>query len=436
MPQDMHETAPTQFVEAGGIRFAYRRFGRRGGTPLLLLGYFTSNLDRWDPKVTNGFAAKRGVILVGYPGIGGSSGETPSTVAPLTKACLEFCRALGLTRFDVLGFSLGGMIAQQLAADHPEMVRRIILTGTGPRGGEGMVFEELSADELDDEVGLIMNAFFTQSEPSRTAGRAYLERLKLRADSRDAPVSKQAALAGGGVGDVCSICSDLIASPVMSKAVRLALNLEKQRPENLASRILINHLTGLLTTSSAKPTAEVTSIGIPKRYAESFLREKLGSDIWKMLHSLTRADLVEAEIRFSLASKDLAAGRADWGSFYMDYARAIEREVRLHLDPLVKRLNKAHRITEESEIPHRELGYYVNKIRDLRVAIRKKTFSISEIDHRHIIELSNLFTKNGFIVVYRNVAAHGNKQISDLQYLKCREGIFVGKLFGIVVNVS
>src|SRR5580693_8525309 len=195
MPQDTHETAPTQFVESGGIRFAYRRFGRRGGTPLLLLGYFTANLDRWDPKVTNGFAAEREVILVDYPGIGGSSGETPSTVAALTKACVEFCGALGLTRFDVLGFSLGGMIAQQLAADHPEMVRRIILTGTGPRGGEGMVFEDLSADELDDEVGLIMNAFFTQSEPSKTAGRAYLERLKLRADNPDAPVSKQAARA-------------------------------------------------------------------------------------------------------------------------------------------------------------------------------------------------------------------------------------------------
>src|SRR3984893_19463446 len=87
------------------------------------------------------------------------------------------------------------MIAQQLAAYHPDMVRRIILTGTGPRGGEGMVFEDLSADELDDEVGLIMNAFFTQSEPSKTAGRTYLERLKLRADNPDAPVSKQAARA-------------------------------------------------------------------------------------------------------------------------------------------------------------------------------------------------------------------------------------------------
>ena len=96
MPQNTHETAPTQFVESGGIRFAYRRFGRRGGTPLLLLNYFAANLDKWDPKVTNGFAAERDVILSDYPGIGGSSGETSSTVAALTKACVEFCRALNL----------------------------------------------------------------------------------------------------------------------------------------------------------------------------------------------------------------------------------------------------------------------------------------------------------------------------------------------------
>ena len=76
-----YETAQTQFVKAGDVRFAYRRFGRAGRLPLLLLGYFTANLDRWDPKVTNGFAADREVILVDYPGIGGSSGETPSTVA-------------------------------------------------------------------------------------------------------------------------------------------------------------------------------------------------------------------------------------------------------------------------------------------------------------------------------------------------------------------
>ena len=162
MPQDTHETAPTQSCgkPAASDLYAYRRFGRRGGTPSLPPGYFTANLDRWDPKVTNGFAAERDVILVDYPGIGGSSGETPSTVAALTKACVEFCGALGPTRLDVLGFSLGGMIARQLAADHPEMVRCIILTGTGPRGGEGMASRSFLAEELDDEVGLITNAIF------------------------------------------------------------------------------------------------------------------------------------------------------------------------------------------------------------------------------------------------------------------------------------
>ena len=195
MPHDTHETAPTRFVEASGIRFAYRRFGRPGGTPLLLLNYFAANLDNWDPRVTNGFAAERDVILVDYPGIGGSSGETPSSVAALTKNCVEFCRALNLTRFDLVGFSLGGMIAQQLGAEYPALVRRILMLGTGPRGGEGLVFDDLSVDELDDEVGLLMKAFFTQSKPSQAAGRAYIERLKRRVVDRDAPVSKPAAIA-------------------------------------------------------------------------------------------------------------------------------------------------------------------------------------------------------------------------------------------------
>jgi pimeloyl-ACP methyl ester carboxylesterase len=108
---------------------------------LLLLNYFAANLDNWDPKVTNGLAADRDVILIDYPGIGGSSGQTASTVATLTTDCVEFCRALNLTHFDVVGFSLGGMIAQQLSAEYPEMIRRIILLGTGPRGGEGLVFD-------------------------------------------------------------------------------------------------------------------------------------------------------------------------------------------------------------------------------------------------------------------------------------------------------
>jgi pimeloyl-ACP methyl ester carboxylesterase len=195
MSNDTHETALTQFVQAGDSWLAYRRFGRRGGTPLLLLNYFAAHMDSWDPKLTNGLAEERDVILVDYPGTGLSSGTTPSTVADLTKSCAEFCRALDLPKLDVAGFSLGGMIAQQLGFEYPDMIRRIILMGTGPRGGEGMVFTDLSVDELDDEAGLIMKAFFTSSDASKAAGQAYLARLKTRVADRDELVSKSSAMA-------------------------------------------------------------------------------------------------------------------------------------------------------------------------------------------------------------------------------------------------
>jgi len=193
MSNDTHETARTQLVQVGDVRFAYRRFGRRGALPLLFLNYFAANMDAWDPKVTNGFAAERDVILFNNAGVGSSAGETPSTVAAMTKDCVEFCRALDLRNIDVVGFSLGGMIAQQLAFEHPDMVRRMILMGTGPRGGEGMTFTELSTDLLVDPVALLMSAFFTPSEASKAAGRAYIERLKLRVADSDAPISVKAA---------------------------------------------------------------------------------------------------------------------------------------------------------------------------------------------------------------------------------------------------
>ena len=126
-------------------------------------------------------------------GVGGSNGETPSTVAAMTTDCVEFCRSLDVRNTDVLGFSLGGMIAQQLAFEYPDMIRRMILMGTGPRGGEGMTFTELSTDLLADPVALLMSAFFTPSEASKAAGRAYIERLKRRVVDRDAPVSMQSA---------------------------------------------------------------------------------------------------------------------------------------------------------------------------------------------------------------------------------------------------
>jgi len=145
MNTDTALAVPTRFVEAGGIRFAYRRWGKPGGPPLVFMQYFSGNLDDWDPHVTDGLADEYDVILFDNAGVGSSGGETPGTVSEMARHALAFSDALGLKMFSVVGFSLGGMIAQQMALDHPDRVNRIILLGTGPRGGEGMTFTELSA---------------------------------------------------------------------------------------------------------------------------------------------------------------------------------------------------------------------------------------------------------------------------------------------------
>jgi pimeloyl-ACP methyl ester carboxylesterase len=186
-------TVPTQFVEVGNIRFAYRRWGKSGGFPLVFMNYFTGNLDDWDPLVTDGFTADYDVILFNNAGVASSGGETPGTVSEMTRHALAFCDALGLKQFNVVGFSLGGMIAQHLALDHPKRVERILLLGTGPRGGEGMTFTELSADERADPDQFILGAFFSPSNASQVAGRAYLKRLAARTHDRDLPVSKKTA---------------------------------------------------------------------------------------------------------------------------------------------------------------------------------------------------------------------------------------------------
>jgi pimeloyl-ACP methyl ester carboxylesterase len=190
-----HETVPTQFVEADGVRYAYRRFGRAGTVPLLFLGYFNSNMDAWDPAVTNSLAADHEVILFDNAGVGASGGQTPHTVAEMTPHCVVFCRAVGLKRINVVGFSVGGMIAQQLALDHPDLVQRLILLGTPPRGGEGLTFTELSPEEQADPVAFLLGAFFTPSDSSQAAGRQYIKRLESRTRDRDLPVSRNSAVA-------------------------------------------------------------------------------------------------------------------------------------------------------------------------------------------------------------------------------------------------
>src|ERR1700722_18910121 len=138
MIQHNHQTAPTQFVEANGIQFAYRRFGKTGGMPLGFNMHFTGTMDHWDPAGTDGFAEDREVILFNNAGVSSSSGEVPPSVEEMAANAVAFVKALRLDQVDVLGFSLGGLIAQEVAITTPKLVRRLVLVGTGPRGGEGM----------------------------------------------------------------------------------------------------------------------------------------------------------------------------------------------------------------------------------------------------------------------------------------------------------
>src|SRR6202165_672052 len=189
MTQHSHQTAPTQFVDAAGVRCAYRRFGKSGGVPLVFNMHFTGTMDHWDPLVTDGLAATREVILFNNAGISSTSGEVPTSVEEMAANAAAFIKALGLAKVDVLGFSLGGFVAQALTVANPGLVRRLILVGTGPRGGDGMATLTPEAQAVfgatypnPDELWL--GVFFTPTEASPAAGRAVLKGVRLRAQGR------------------------------------------------------------------------------------------------------------------------------------------------------------------------------------------------------------------------------------------------------------
>ncbi len=193
-----HQTAPTQFVEANGIRFAYRRFGKSGGVPLVFNQHFTGTMDHWDPAVTDGFARDREVILFNNAGVSSSSGEVPTTFEKMGANAVAFIEALELTKFDVLGFSIGGFVAQEIALQAPDLVRRLVLVGTGPRGGEGMATltpeaQEIFGTSYDDPDHLWLHVHFTPSRESQAAGNQFLKRFRLRSENRDPEVNGKVA---------------------------------------------------------------------------------------------------------------------------------------------------------------------------------------------------------------------------------------------------
>jgi len=194
-------TVPTQFVEANGIRFAYRRWGKEGKLPLAFNQHFTGNLDNWDPAVLDGLAEEREVIIFNNAGIASSTGEVPTTFAGMAKNATAFIAALGLKQVDLLGFSIGGMVAQQIVIDRPDLIRRLILVGTAPRnldagGGQGYLTPEAQSifgAAYDPPENLWLKVMFTDSELGQAAGREFLKRYLSRTEDRDAPISEKVA---------------------------------------------------------------------------------------------------------------------------------------------------------------------------------------------------------------------------------------------------
>jgi pimeloyl-ACP methyl ester carboxylesterase len=180
------ETAPTHYVEGSGIRFAYRQLGPSTGTPLVLLQHFSGNIDAWDPAVVNALAADRPVIAFDNAGVGRSTGQTPDSVVAMARDAVNFIHLLGIPEVDLLGFSLGGCVAQQIAAEHGRLVRKLILVGTAPKGGEEhlmAVLQDAFSQTAAPDPRLPL--FFTKSPASQTAGLAFLERTKVRTEDRD-----------------------------------------------------------------------------------------------------------------------------------------------------------------------------------------------------------------------------------------------------------
>jgi pimeloyl-ACP methyl ester carboxylesterase len=186
-------TAPTQFINVQGETYAYRRLGTRAGHPLLLLQHFTGTLDNWDPAVTDPLASGREVILFESAGVGRSTGTVPQTIDGMAAHALAFLDGIGIKSCDVLGFSLGGMVAQQMAQDRPSVFRRMILVGTAPRGGEDIMHLEkpslaryLSDPKLQG-YSVLQKIFFAPTPSSQAAGQELIGRLVQRKADREPP---------------------------------------------------------------------------------------------------------------------------------------------------------------------------------------------------------------------------------------------------------
>jgi pimeloyl-ACP methyl ester carboxylesterase len=186
--------APTKAVDVGGTKLVYRQLGPATGVPVIFLNHLAAELDRWDPRVVDGIAMRRRVIVFDNRGIGASEGKTPMSVEAMARDAVAFIRALGFAQVDLLGFSLGGFVSQVIAQEEPQLVRKIILAGTGPAGGTGI--DKVTSVTIRDMAKAALTfrhpeyyLFFTGTRNGRNEARKFLARLKERTENRDKPVS-------------------------------------------------------------------------------------------------------------------------------------------------------------------------------------------------------------------------------------------------------
>jgi pimeloyl-ACP methyl ester carboxylesterase len=194
-------TAPTQFIETPLEKYAFRRFGSGSGVPLLCLQHFTGTLDNWDPAVTDPLAQGREVILFENAGVGRSTGEVPESMSGMAAHAVAFVEALGVQQVDLLGYSLGGMVAQQIALNRPSLVRKMLLVATAPEGGEDIMHMEkpdlrkITEDPNIPGLEKLVKLFFAPSESSQAAGKAFAARLTERQKDREPLAAPNVAMA-------------------------------------------------------------------------------------------------------------------------------------------------------------------------------------------------------------------------------------------------
>lgn len=192
-----YKDAPARTVDAGGVTYAYRELGPKGGIPVVFFVHLAATLDNWDPRIIDPIAAEHHVITFDNRGVGASTGRVPDSIEAMADDAVTFIKALGFDKVDIFSFSLGGMIAQALVVKHPDLVRKLVLTGTGPAGGKDI--DKVAGTTYYD----ILRATLTRSDPKeflffnrnatgKPAARAFVKRLEERTVDRDAPIAVKA----------------------------------------------------------------------------------------------------------------------------------------------------------------------------------------------------------------------------------------------------